>query len=176
MYTHVYKIGEPADMSFNYLKDKAMRGALGGIYLYLSKKEAEYTERFFKAKLKKWHSPVVKAGTGVIVDYIPMIRESRYLAELGDYLFADGVRDFVNIVVDNPADLWLDDASTIHVINFGETPAGLYIDGTAKASADYTVSGTANDFTIKLNTALPSGEHTIVVVGTKNAIAKKVYV
>ena len=164
-------------MSVSYLKDKAMRGALGGIYLYLSKKEAEYTERFFKAKLKKWHSPVVKAVTGVIADYIPMVRESRYLAELGDYLFADGARDFINIVVDAPADLWAEDATTIHVINFGETPAGLYIDGTAKASnTDYTTEGTANDFKIKLATALPKGEHTVVVVGTKNAIAKKVYV
>ena len=161
---------------YNYLKDKAMRGALGGIYLYLSKKEAQYTERFLKSKLKKWHNPAVKAVTGVVVDYIPMVRESRYLAELGDYLLADGVKDLVEIVVDNPPDLWLDDASTIHVINFGETPAGLYIDGTAKASTDYSVSGTANDFTIKLNSALPSGEHTIVITGTKNAIAKKVNV
>jgi len=161
---------------YNYLKDKAMRGALGGIYLYLSKKEAEYTERFLKSKLKKWHNPAVKAVTGVVVDYIPMVRESRYLAELGDYLLADGVKDLVEIVVDNPPDLWLDDASTIHVINFGETPAGLYIDGTAKATTEYTVEGTANDFKIKLATALPSGEHTIVITGTKNAIAKKVNV
>jgi hypothetical protein len=163
-------------MAVSYLKDKAIRGALGGIYLYIAKKEAEYTERFFKSKLKKWHNPVVKAGTGIVVDYIPMIRESRYLAELGDYLFADGVKDFVSIVVDNPADLWLDDASTIHVINLGEMPDKVYVDGTAKASTDYTVSGTASDFTIKLNAALPSGEHTIVVTGTKNAIAKKVNV
>jgi len=163
-------------MSLNYLKDKAMRGALGGIYLYLSKKEAEYTERFLKNKLKKWHNPLVKAATGVAVDYIPMIRESRYLAELGDYLLADGVRDFVEIVVDNPADLWLDDNSTIHVINFGETPAKIYIDGAELASTAYTISGTANDFTIKLSTALSVGEHTIVVAGAKNAIVKKVKV
>jgi hypothetical protein len=163
-------------LSYNYLRDKAMRGALGGIYLYLSKKEAEYTERFFKAKLKKWHSPAVKAGTGVIVDYIPMIRESRYLSELGDYLFADGVRDAVEIIVDNPVDMWLEDNATIHVINLGETPTALYIDGEAKASTDYTVDGTANDFKIKLTQALTTGEHTILVVGTKNAIVKKVNV
>ena len=163
-------------ISYGYLRDKAMRGALGGIYLYLSKKEAEYTERFFKSKLKKWHSPVVKAGTGIVVDYIPMIRESRYLAELGDYLFADGVRDAVEIIVDNPVDLWLDDNSTIHVINLGETPASIYIDGTAIASTAYTIEGTANDFKIKLATALTNGEHTVLVVGTKNAIVKKVNV
>jgi len=162
-------------LSYGYLRDKAMRGALGGIYLYLSKKEAEYTERFFKPRLKKWHSPVVKAVTGIAVDYIPMIRESRYLAELGDYLFADGVRDAVEIIVDNPADLWLEDDSTIHVINFGEMPEKIYIDGEAKASADYTIEGTANDFKIKLTRALPDGEHTVVITGTKNAIAKKVY-
>jgi hypothetical protein len=162
--------------NYNYLRDKAMRGALGGIYLYLSKKEAEYTERFFKSRLKKWHSPVVKAVTGIAVDYIPMVRESRYLAELGDYLFADGVRDAVEIIVDNPADLWLEDNSTIHVINLGETPTALYIDGEAKASTAYTIEGTANDFKIKLSTALTTGEHTILVVGTKNAIVKKVNV
>jgi len=163
-------------LNYGYLRDKAMRGALGGIYLYLSKKEAEYTERFFKPKLKKWHNPVVKAGTGIIVDYIPMVRESRYLAELGDYLFADGVRDFVEIVVDNPADLWMEGNDTIHVINLGETLNALYIDGTALASTAYTVTGTANDFTIKLSTALTTGEHTILVAGTKNAIVKKVNV
>jgi hypothetical protein len=153
-----------------------MRGVLGGIYLYLGKKEAEYTERFFKAKLKKWHNPAVKGITGVVVDYIPMVRESKYLSELGDFLLADGAKDFVEIIVDNPPDLWLDDASTIHVINLGEMPDKVYIDGTAKATTEYTVSGTANDFTIKLNSALPSGEHTIVITGTKNAIAKKVNV
>jgi hypothetical protein len=163
-------------MSYAYLKDKAMRGALGGIYLYLGKKEAEYTEKFLKKRLKKWHNPAVKAMTGIAVDYIPMVKESKYLSEMGDYLFADGVRDFVSVVVDNPVDLWLDDASTIHVINLGENPANLYIDGIAKSTTDYTVSGTANDFTIKLNSALTSGEHTIVVAGTKNAIAKKVNV
>jgi len=163
-------------LSYNYLRDKAMRGALGGIYLYLSKKEAEYTERFLKSRLKKWHNPAVKAVTGIIVDYIPMIRESRYLAELGDYLFADGVRDAIEIIVDNPTDMWLEDNATIHVINFGETPTALYIDGEAKASNAYTVEGTANDFKIKLAQALTTGEHTILVVGTKNAIVKKVNV
>jgi len=163
-------------LNYGYLRDKAVRGALGGIYLYLAKKEAEYTERFFKRRLKKWHSPAVKAVTGVAVDYIPMVRESKYLAELGDYLFADGARDFIEIVVDNPTDLWIEDNSTIHVINLGETPEAVYIDGERKASADYTISGTANDFTIKLSRALIDGEHTVLVVGTKNAIAKKVYV
>jgi hypothetical protein len=163
-------------LSYSYLRDKAMRGALGGIYLYLAKKEAEYTERFFKPRLKKWHNPVVKAGTGIIVDYIPMVRESRYLAELGDYLLADGARDFVEIVVDNPTDLWLEGNDTIHVINFGETLNALYIDGTQQASTAYTIEGTANDFKIKLSAALAKGEHTVLVVGTKNAIAKKVNV
>lgn len=160
------------------LRDKLISGALGGIYLYISKKVAEFSRGFTKKTLKQWNDATVKTIAGIAVDFIPMVRESRYLSALGDYMVADGVKDAVVTFVDKPADAWAESPTQIRVINLGALPpdtGGVYIDGN---SATYTLSGSGDDFTITLSNALSAGKHRLVVIASnnKNTLATDIYV
>lgn len=160
------------------LREKLITGGLGGVKLYLSKKLGEVSTRFTKRTLKQYNDPVIKIATGVAVDFIPMVRESAYLADLGDLIFSDGVRDAITVFVDKPRDCWAEDNTTIHCINFTQLPAAaqVYVDGTAASGA--TISGSAADFTVKLATALSAGEHDLVILEGNNrgAFSGKIYV
>jgi hypothetical protein len=160
------------------LRDKLISGALGGIYLYISKKIAEFSRGFTKKTLKQWNDTAVKVVAGVAVDFIPMVRESRYLTALGDYMVADGIKDVVVTFVDKPADAWAESDKQIRVINLGSLPPssnGVFIDGN---TATYTVNGSADDFTITLSEGLSKGKHRLVVLGqdNKNTLTTDIYV
>jgi len=160
------------------LKDKIISGALGGIYLYISKKVGEFSRGLTKKTLKQWNDPVIKSVVGIAVDFIPMVRESRYLSALGDYMAADSIKDTVTILVDKPADAWAEDATKIRVVNLGSLPpssGGVYIDGN---SVSYTVSGSESDFTITLSNSLSAGKHRLVVIANdkKNSLTTDIFV
>ena len=160
------------------LRDKLISGALGGIYLYISKKIGEFSRGLTKNTLKQWSDPAIKTIAGIAVDYIPMIRESRYLSALGDYMTADGIKDLVVTFVDKPADAWAESDKQIRVVNLGSLPPssnGVYIDGN---SVTYEVSGNADDFTITLSNSLSRGKHRLVVIGQdkKSSLAIDIFV
>jgi hypothetical protein len=160
------------------LREKLISGALGGVYLYISKKVGEFSRGLAKKTLKQWNDPVIKTVAGIAADFIPMVRESRYLSALGDYIAADAVKDTITILVDKPADAWAESNTEIRVVNLGNLPpssGGVYIDGN---SVTYTVDGNENDFTIKLSSALSAGKHRLVVIGNdkKNSLSIDIYV
>jgi hypothetical protein len=107
----------------------------------------------------------------------PKIKEVPYL---GDWLALwgrQGVEDVLVAVIDKPPFCYASDANTIICYNLDTTDPIVIIDGVKKEKdTDYTISGTAEELTINLKTALTSGAHDLVVAGLRVSFAGKIYV
>ena len=163
-------------------RQKLTSNLIGGALLYASDVLVPYYIKLalypqVVKPLKQYTDPVLKAGIGIALPLIPQIRDSMYAQEYADLSFMAGVKDVIHVFVDKPALVVAEDASTLHGYNFNDTTKlVIYIDGTQVASNAYTVSGSASDFTVKLTTALSSGEHEVVVADNKVAFYGKVRV
>jgi len=146
--------------------------AIDGILLYGADKVAQFINNQFYAinkTTKNYGDAVIKLGMGFVIDAVPQLSgTSQYVKRFADVSFIKGTADIVKQFIDKPPFLYAQDASTIIVYNLDTaTPNGVYVDGSALQSNAYTVSGSADNLTIKLNTPLQSGQHYIMVVGAK---------
>ena len=163
-------------------REKLTSNLIGGALLYASDvlvpnavKLALYPQ--VVKPLKQFADPVLKAGIGIVLPLIPQIRDSMYAQRYAELSFMAGIKDVIHTFVDKPALVVAEDASTLHGYNFNDTTKlVIFIDGTQVASNAYTISGSASDFTVKLSTALSSGEHDIMVADNKVAFYGKVRV
>lgn len=156
------------------LQKRLMDLVVDGFGMYAGKKVVDFTKQYTVKVLKQYNDPVVKVGISLIDLVIPTIRTVPYI---GDWLALwgrDGVRDAAVLLVDKPPICWADDANTMHCINFDVMTVTVKIDGSAVTPS--AISGTPDDFTISLATALSAGAHDLVVVGNKVAWSGKIYV
>jgi len=161
-----------------------MRGlvdkAIDGILLYGADKLAGFINLQLYGttvkSLKQYSDAVMKLALGLAIDMIPQLQISGYVTRFGDIAFKKGVADVITQFVDKPAYVFAEEANKLHVYNLDTTSVEVFIDGSKLASNAYTVSGTAEDMTITLTTALSSGEHDVMVVGLKKVAVGKVKV
>jgi len=161
-----------------------MRGlidkAIDGVLLYGADKLAGFINLQLYGttvkSLKQYADAVVKLGLGIAIDMIPQLQISGYVIRLGDIAFKKAVADVITQFVDKPAFVYAEEANKLHVYNLDTTSVEVFIDGSKLASNAYTVSGTAEDMTITLSTALGSGEHDVMIVGLKKSAVGKVKV
>lgn len=154
--------------------------AIDGILLYGADKLTQFVNVQLHGTtvktLKQYSDGVLKLGIGFAIGMIPQLQVSEYVLRFGDLAMKKGMADIITQFIDKPAYVWADDASTIRVVNLDTTTPEVFIDGVKKATTDYTVSGSAEDLTIKLTTALSAGEHDVMVVGLKKAAVNKIKV
>jgi hypothetical protein len=159
------------------LTRRLMDLAVDGIGLYISKKASDYAKQYLVRTTKQFTDGVFKIGLSMLDLVIPRVKEVPYL---GDWLALwgrRGVEDILVAVIDKPAFCYAEDANTITCINLDTTDPVIFIDGAKKAKdTDYTVSGTAEELTINLKTALSAGAHDLVVAGLRVSFAGKIYV
>jgi hypothetical protein len=148
--------------------------AVDGIGLYIGKKAVEYARQYTIRILKEYNDPALKIGASMLDLAIPKIKELPYIGDWLALYGRDGMRDLLVTVIDKPPLCYATDQNTIHCVNFDTTSVSVKIDGTERT--DFSVSGTADSFDINLSTALSSGAHDLVVVGSKIAWSGKIYV
>jgi len=161
-----------------------MRGlidkAIDGILLYGSDKLAGFINLQLYGttvkNLKQYADAVMKLALGLAIDMIPQLQISGYVTRFGDVSFKKGVSDILTQFIDKPAFVFAEEANKLHVYNLDATTVEVFIDGSKLANDAFTVSGTAEDMTITLKTALGSGEHDVMVVGLKKSAVGKVKV
>jgi len=151
--------------------------AVDGVGLYISKKASEYVRQHIVKHLKQYSDGVFKVGVSMIDLVFPKVKEIPYL---GDWLALwgrRGVEDILVAIIDKPPFCYASDANTIICYNLDTTDPVVIVDGVKKEKdTDYTVSGTAEELTINLKTALTSGAHDLVVAGLRVSFAGKIYV
>jgi len=154
--------------------------AIDGILLYGADKLAGFINLQLYGttvkNLKQYADAVLKLGLGLAIDMIPQLQVSAYITRLGDIAFKKGVADVITQFVDKPAFVFAEEANKLHVFNLDTTSVEVFVDGSKLANDAFTVSGTAEDMTITLKTALSSGEHDVMVVGLKKVAVGKVKV
>jgi len=159
------------------LTKRLMDLAVDGIGLYIGRKASEYARRYIVKHAKQYSDGAFKVGVSMLDMVFPKIREVPYL---GDWLALwgrSGVEDILVAVIDKPAFCYASDANTIICLNLDTTDPVVLIDGVKKTKdTDYSVSGTAEELTIYLKTALSAGAHDLVVAGLRVAFAGKIYV
>jgi len=161
-----------------------MRGlidkAIDGILLYGSDKLAGFINLQLYGttvkNLKQYSDAVMKLALGLAIDMIPQLQISGYVTRFGDVSLKKGVSDILTQFIDKPAFVFAEEANKLHVYNLDATTVEVFIDGSKLANDAFTVSGTAEDMTITLKTALGSGEHDVMVVGLKKSAVGKVKV
>jgi len=157
------------------LKSKVINLAVDGAGLYIGQKLAEYLRPYLVKQVKQYSDAVVKILASMVDLAVPRVSEVPYVGDWLELWGKDGVRDVIRNVVDKPPFCLADDANTIHCYNFDTTSVTVKIDGQTPSTAP-TISGTADDFTINLASALSSGAHDLVVAGDKVAFSGKIYV
>ena len=149
--------------------------------MYVGDKVADWIRMQFytsiEKNLKQYSKGAIKAGISLIDLVFPRIRETPYIGDALGLIGRDGMKEVIMGFVDKPPYCVADDANTIHCYNFYSTNVKVAIDGSELTlNTDFTVSGTAEDFTISLATALASGEHEVRVADEKKAWYGKVKV
>jgi len=151
--------------------------AVDGIGLYISRKASEYARRYIVKHTKQYSDGAFKIGASMLDLLFPKIKEIPYL---GDWLALwgrSGVEDILVAVIDKPPFCYAQDANTIICLNLDTTDPIVIIDGVKKTKdTDYSVSGTAEELTINLKTALSAGAHDLVVAGLRVSFSGKIYV
>ena len=159
------------------LTKRLMDLAIDGIGLYVGKKASEYARQYIVKYVKQYSDGAFKVGVSMLDLVFPKIKEIPYL---GDWLALwgrRGVEDVLVAVIDKPAFCYAQDANTIICYNLDTTDPIVIIDGVEKTKdTDYSVSGTAEELTINLKTALSAGAHDLVVAGLRVSFAGKIYV
>jgi len=157
------------------LRSKVVDLAIDGAGLYIGQKLAEYLRPHVVKQARQYSDAVVKILASMADIVVPRVGEMPYIGNWLELWGKDGVRDVIRNVVDKPPFCLADDASTIHCYNFDTTSVTVKIDGQAPSQAP-TISGTADDFTIKLASPLSSGAHDLIVAGNRIAFSGKIYV
>ena len=159
------------------LTKRIMDMAVDGIGLYIGKKASDYAKQYIVKYTKQYSDGAFKIGVSMLDLVFPKIKEVPYL---GDWLALwgrRGVEDVLVALIDKPAFCYAEDANTIVCLNLDTTDPVIFIDGVEKEKdRDYTVSGTAEELTINLKTALSAGAHDLVVAGLRVSFAGKIYV
>jgi len=153
-----------------------------GIGLYGVDKVADWIRMSLytsiEKNIKQYSKGAIKVALSMI-DYIfPKIREMPYIGDWLGLAGRDGIKEIAKHFIDKPPYCVAEDSNTIHCYNFEDlTTLSVAIDGSELTKdTDYTVSGTADDFTISLATALSSGEHDLRVADSKVAFYGKIKV
>ena len=155
---------------------KLMDMAIDGLGLYIGKKAVEFAKQYTVKMLKEYNDPAIKIGLSMLDLFMPNIKQFPYIGDWLALYGRDGMRDLLVVFIDKPPVCYATDPNTIHCINFDTTAITVKIDGTEKyLNTDYTISGTADSFDILLKTALSSGAHDLVVVGSKVSWSGKIY-
>jgi hypothetical protein len=158
------------------LTKRLMDMAIDGIGLYIGKKASDYVKPYLVKTTKQFSDGAFKIGVSMLDLVFPKVKEIPYL---GDWLAIwgrRGVEDVLVALIDKPAFCYAQDANTIVCLNLDTTEPTILIDGAKLKDTDYTVSGTAEELTINLKTALTSGAHDLVVAGLRVSFAGKIYV
>ena len=159
------------------LTKRLMDMAVDGIGLYIGKKASDYVKQYIVKYTKQYSDGVFKVGVSMLDLVFPKIKEIPYL---GDWLALwgrRGVEDVLVAVIDKPVFCYASDANTIICYNLDTTDPIVIIDGVKMTKdTDYSVSGTAEELTISLKTALSAGAHDLVVAGLRVSFAGKIYV
>jgi len=151
--------------------------AIDGLGLYISKKMSELSKQYVVKYLKQYSEGAVKVGVSLIDLFIPKIKEIPYLGDWLGLWGRRGVEDILVTVIDKPAFCYAEDENTIICYNFDTLDVIVKIDGVQKTKdTDYSISGTAEEFTISLKTPLTKGAHDLLVAGKIKAFAGKIYV
>jgi len=158
------------------LQTKLLDELVDGVGLYAGDKLADIIRDFGYSFVDKnlgiWSKGALKVGISLIDTILPTIKGIPYVGDWLGLWGRDGVRDIATAFIDKPAYCRANDANTIECFNFDELATAVYIDGnTLTKDTDYTLSGTADDFTISLKTPLTTGKHDLVVVGKKKAFS-----
>ncbi len=157
------------------IKSKVINLGVDGVGLYLGQRLAESIRPYIVKQAKQYSDAVVKILVSMVDLAVPRVSEMPYVGDWLELWGKDGVRDVIRNVVDKPPFCLADDANTIHCYNFDTTSVTVKIDGNTPSPAP-TVSGTADDFTINLASALSSGGHDLVVAGNRVAFSGKIHV
>ena len=164
-------------ISVEELQKRLMDLAVDGIGLYLGKKATDFVKQYIVRATKQYSDGAFKVGISLVDLIFPRIKDIPYL---GDWLALwgrRGVEDILVTVVDKPAFCYAEDENTIICYNLDTTDPHIKIDGELKAKdTDYSVSGTAEELTISLKTALSKGAHDLVVAGLRVSFSGKIYV
>jgi hypothetical protein len=126
---------------------------------------------------KQFTDGAFKIGVSMVDLVFPRAKEIPYLGDWLTLWGRRGVEDILVAVIDKPAFCYAQDANTIVCLNLDTTDPVIFIDGAKKEKdKDYTVSGTAEELTINLKTALSAGVHDLVVAGLRVSFSGKIYV
>jgi hypothetical protein len=159
------------------LTKRIMDMAIDGIGLYIGRKASDYVKPLLVKTTKQFTDGAFKVGVSMLDLVFPRIKEIPYL---GDWLALwgrRGVEDVLVALIDKPAFCYAQDANTIICLNLDTTDPVIFIDGKKQTKdTDYTVSGTAEELTINLKTALSAGAHDLVVAGLRVSFSGKIYV
>jgi len=164
------------------LQKRILDLAVDGAVMYGGDKVADWIRMQFytslEKSLKQYGKGAIKVGISLIDLAFPQVRKVPYLGDALGLIGRDGVKEIIAGFVDKPPYCVAEDSNTIHCYNFEDlTTISVAIDGSELTKdTDYTVSGTADDFTIALSTALSSGEHDLRVADSKVAFYGKVKV
>jgi len=150
--------------------------AVDGIGLYIGKKATEYLRQYTVKYFKEYNDGAVKILLSLADVVFPQIRGIAYLGDWLSLWGRDGVKDALTVIIDKPAVCYAEDASHIKCKNFDTLDVAIKIDGKVYTKdTDYSISGTADEFTITLKAALTAGAHDLLVSGNTKAFAGKVY-
>lgn len=156
------------------LQKRLLDLVVDGFGMYAGKKLVEFVKPYTVKTLKQYNDPVIKVAISLADMAFPKLREMPYVGDWLSLWGRDGVRDAAVLLIDKPPLCWADDANTMHCINFDTTTVTVKIDGASVTPS--SISGTPEDFTISLATALSAGAHDLLVAGNKAAWSGKVYV
>ena len=156
--------------------------AVDGAVMYGGDKGADWIRMQFytslEKSLKQYTKGAIKVALSLVDLVFPQVRKIPYVGDGLGLIGRDGVKEIIAGFVDKPPYCVAEDSNTIHCYNFEDlTTLSVAIDGSELTKdTDYTVSGTADDFTIALSTALSSGEHDLRVADSKVAFYGKIKV
>lgn len=160
---------------------KLVNQTVDGIGLYIIEKgldKLRLSAYEIEKNLKQYSKPALMIGVSLVDVIYPQINRMPYFGDWFELTGKVGVKEAIKQIVDKPAYVVADDANTLHGYNFDNlTNLEVWVDGTKLASGtDYTVTGTASDFTISLTNPLASGEHDVVITDGKKAFEGKIKV
>jgi hypothetical protein len=159
------------------LQKRILDLVIDGAGLYVGKKAIEYLRQYTVKYFKEYNDGAVKILLSLADVVFPQVRTVPYLGDWLSLWGRDGVKDVLSIVIDKPAVCYAEDASHIKCKNFDVIDVAVKINGKALTKdTDYSISGTADEFTITLKTALTPGAHDLLVSGNTKAFAGKIYV
>jgi len=149
-----------------------------GIVFILGYKTVDEVSRRFGRKYVGEHSELlIGGGVSVFGDVIAGMLPESVRPVISDIVDSAGdyglYKEFQHLVDKIPV-CWASDPNTLVCKNLDSTTVSVKVDGTPVTVS--STSGTAEDLTIYLATALSAGEHELIVVASKKAFYGKIVV